>query len=64
MTFWGLVVGRFSIFHTKYKEQAQRRVLEQQNRENRDQLESLHKKVDKLSNQVEESSKKSYECYW
>ena len=58
VAFWGLVVGTFSIFQTNARQQAQRRVNEQQNRETREEIDSLHKKVDKFSNQVEESSKK------
>lgn len=57
------MVATFTIYHNKSNEQAQRIVLEQQNRHNREQIERLQQKVDKLSNKVEESSKKSYECY-
>lgn len=38
VTFFGLVIGTFSIFNTRAREEAQRRALEQQNRENQERL--------------------------
>lgn len=56
VSFFGLIVGAYSIFNTKSKAEEQRRAMEQQHRE---QIESLHNKVDQLKDQVEESSRLS-----